>query len=382
MISICIPTKNAGGQFEKNLRAWRDQQVGEEVELVVADSGSDDATVQTARAFGADVFTVSPTSFNHGETRNLLGERARGDILVFTVQDATPADRYVLEELTRPLRENSSLSGVTGKQIPQPDADFMARWEAEALSRQIEKGRRIKRLKSLEEFLTWDFKRRFECIAFDNVCSAIPRRVCKRFAFAGVEFGEDIEWSLRVLKSGGLILHNPNAQVRHSHNRPPNRRLKRYFIGKRSTNHILRMPAEYSSLTDRDVAQTIDELSAWVNSWVGAFYQSAFKRRFFSSLASQLNTLMPEGVRRALRPLRSFFRRKPVQRLQWSFIRLWGEVVEYNGPVPLSEIHIVARQLEAMLVGDFLGSYYHTCQVENRVSPELKELVRRVVGEE
>lgn len=53
MISVCILTKNAGPEFARYLHAWREQRVEEEVELLLVDSGSDDATVETGRALPA-----------------------------------------------------------------------------------------------------------------------------------------------------------------------------------------------------------------------------------------------------------------------------------------------------------------------------------------
>ncbi|MEE9234551.1 MAG: glycosyltransferase, partial [Candidatus Acidoferrales bacterium] len=58
MISVCLPTKNAGPQFARNLRAWRQQRTEEEFELVVVDSGSRDATLSTARELGARLHTI------------------------------------------------------------------------------------------------------------------------------------------------------------------------------------------------------------------------------------------------------------------------------------------------------------------------------------
>lgn len=375
MVSVCIPTKNAGSEFARNLRAWREQRLDEKIELIVVDSGSGDATVETARALGARVLTIPPSDYNHGETRNLLARHARGDILVFTVQDATPASRRVLEPLSRPLRENPSLSAVTGKEIPQPNADFVARWEAQQLSRQIDKSQRLKRLGSLQEFFSWDLSRRFEYVAFDNVCSAIRRRVWECFPFARLEFGEDLDWAFRVLRSRETILYNPEAQVQHSHNWPPSQRLKRYFVGKRSTNHILHMPAEYSFLTDKEAARVIDEFS----SWVGRFCRSWLRRHLLPLLPGLLDTVAPDAPRSpGLRTAREFMQHKPTQRLQLKFARVWWQVGRYNGRIPPREVEHVAQQLEAMLVGDFLGSYYHTCQLEDRVSPELRELAQRL----
>lgn len=93
MISVCIPSKDAGPGFAANLRALREQRLEEEVEIVVVDSSSRDGTADAARAAGARVLVIPPEDFNHGRTRNLLAQQACGDILVFTSRTPGPRTR-------------------------------------------------------------------------------------------------------------------------------------------------------------------------------------------------------------------------------------------------------------------------------------------------
>jgi rhamnosyltransferase len=378
MISICIPTKDAGPEFGNHLDAWLGQRVEEPFELLVIDSGSRDVTVEVAQAAGARLLTIPPAEFNHGETRNLLARNARGDILVFTVQDARPPSDQLLTQLTRPLREDDSLSGVAGKEVPRPDADLMARWEVCDLNHLTDKGRRVKRIRSLSEFLTWGFKRRFECVTFHNVCSAIRRSAWGRFPFSRIEFGEDLDWSFRVLKNGGSILHNPDAQILHSHTRPAQERLRRYFVSTRSARHILQVPPEHSGLTDSTVACGLDEFSAWVE----AFSQLGAPRRSQPLLSTLILTPFPKACRKifhavALNPSWWILRRRVAFQLRLRFARLWPQVTGLDGKLSGPAAAETARQIKAALVGEFLGSYYHTYQVENRVTPSLREIVQR-----
>ena len=168
----------------------------------------------------------------------------------------------------------------------------------------------------------------------------------------------------------------PRSQRRsfHASIRPASRRMRRYFVGKRTTNHILRLPAEYSSLNDEDLVQVLDQFSSYVED----FSASTFKRRFFYLVAILLNRLRISVHALGGRPLRQYLDRNPARHLQLLFTHLWGQVQQYNGSVPAAEVQKVSEQLQAMLVGDFLGGYYHTCQLENRVTASLKELLRRL----
>src|SRR4029453_11656798 len=88
MISVLIPVKNGGEDLRRCLDGIGSQEVPEEGEGVVADPGSADDSREVARSVGARVLDVGAADFLHGATRNLAAAEARGDVLVFTSQDA------------------------------------------------------------------------------------------------------------------------------------------------------------------------------------------------------------------------------------------------------------------------------------------------------
>lgn len=67
MISICIPVRNGGLEFRDHPRRWKEQKCSEEFEIVVLDSGSQDGTLEIARSEGANVHSIPPVEFNHGQ---------------------------------------------------------------------------------------------------------------------------------------------------------------------------------------------------------------------------------------------------------------------------------------------------------------------------
>src|SRR5262245_24012573 len=90
VISVLIPVLNGGEDFARCLDAIARQQLDEEFEVVVVDSGSEDGTPDLARARGAKVHEIPAAEFHHGETRNLAAALASGEKLVFTTHDAYP----------------------------------------------------------------------------------------------------------------------------------------------------------------------------------------------------------------------------------------------------------------------------------------------------
>ena len=109
MISVVIPVKNGGDDLVRCLEAIARQTADEDVEVVVVDSGSSDGSPRRAESLGARVHSIPASKFHHGRTRNVGAELARGDILVFTSQDAYAGGEHWLSELTAPLKANESM---------------------------------------------------------------------------------------------------------------------------------------------------------------------------------------------------------------------------------------------------------------------------------
>lgn len=207
-ISVVIPTKNGGRELGRCLWAVREQRLGDEVEIVVVDSGSGDGTLAIARANDATVLEIAPSTFTHGRARNLGAARASGEVLVFLSQDAFPVGGAWLERLTRPLREDDELAGVYGRQLAHHGAR-----PPEVFFLDFLYGPRPRLQRASEES-----ELSMDTTLFSNVNAAIPRWAWERFPFAeDIIMSEDQDWSRRALLSGFALAYEPAACVRHSH---------------------------------------------------------------------------------------------------------------------------------------------------------------------
>jgi rhamnosyltransferase len=208
VISVIIPVKDGGDELRRCLDAIGSQQASEQVETVVVDSGSTDGSVDLARSRNAKVVEVEASSFLHGATRNLGAEAARGDLLVFTTQDAHAEDEGWLERLCAPLRSDEELAGVYGRQVPHADAIPPERF---LLGFLYGPAPRVQRATDPGELSFWT-------TLFSNSNSALKRSVWERFPFADdIFWAEDQDWARRVLLAGYAIRYEPEAVVRHSH---------------------------------------------------------------------------------------------------------------------------------------------------------------------
>ncbi len=208
MISVLIPVKDGGSELVRCLEGIACQQIADDVEVVVVDSGSSDGSAARARHLGARVHEIPPNQFGHGRTRNLIAREARGDVFVFTSQDAVAADERWLAALVGGLDEAGGVAGVYGRQLPHEEASPPERFFLDFM---YGPSPRVQRLAGIEELT-------FESTLFSNVNSAIPRRVWEAFPFGeDVAMSEDQEWSRRVLLAGHALAYEPRAAVRHSH---------------------------------------------------------------------------------------------------------------------------------------------------------------------
>lgn len=220
MITVVIPVRDGGLGLRRCLEAIGGQDVGEEIEVVVIDSGSADGSPELARSFGARVREIKPEDFNHGAARNLGTRLARGDVVVFTTQDAYAVDSSWLRRLTSPLRAEAMLAGVYGRQVGHQRANPSERYFLDFLYGPESRTQRADCLEQLSMTTT----------IFSNVNSAMRRETLRQFPFVeDMIMSEDQEWSCRVLLAGMSIRYEPEAVVRHSHSYSLRQAFSRFF---------------------------------------------------------------------------------------------------------------------------------------------------------
>ncbi len=228
-VPIIIPTRNAGRSIGGLLEAIAAQQGPFQPEVIAIDSGSSDDTLERLHQYGARVLSVSPTAFNHGETRNAALKHARGEYAVLLVQDAVPASPRWLSALVQPLVEDSSLAGTFARQLPDTRASrvtahYLSQWIAAQ-----EVGRVVGPI-TAETFARMSPCERHVACAFDNVCSCIRLSVWQAYPFAATPIAEDLQWAKDVLFAGHKLAYVPEAVVRHSHERSIAYELQRTYL--------------------------------------------------------------------------------------------------------------------------------------------------------
>ena len=219
-LSIIIPTLNAASELPGLLKGLQEQD-GVDLEIIVIDSSSDDATQNIASEFGARLCVIDRQSFDHGATRTKAARMARGDILGFMTQDAVLADSRALERLVTPFTQDPLIVAVYGRQLPKSDATIFG--EHLRLFNYSD----TSCVRCFEDRHTYGFKTAF----ISNSFAAYRKAPLESIGFfkEGLLFGEDTYTLAKLLSDGFCVAYVADACVFHSHNYSILQDFKRYF---------------------------------------------------------------------------------------------------------------------------------------------------------
>jgi rhamnosyltransferase len=228
---VLIPTLNPGRLIDRVLTAVLAQETTIPFEVLIVDSGSRPEELAAMRRYPVRLECIPPAEFGQGRTRNLLAERAAGELLFFLSQDAEPTSPAWMATLAAPL-EDGRVAGAYARQIPHPGADPLMRFFlADTYGRQPARRR-----------LAPGARPRIVDIFFSNVSSAIRRDVWRRIPFRDVRMSEDQYWAHDVLRAGYEVAYQPAARVFHTHDYSLGRLFRRNFESGASLRGLIADP--------------------------------------------------------------------------------------------------------------------------------------------
>ena len=217
LISVLLPVKDGAPFLRKLLPLLLGQSIAARLEIVAVDSGSQDDSIDVLITHGATVLSIPPEDFDHGLTRNLAAEHARGDVLVFLSQRSRPLDNRWLAPLITTLDADPETVGVSSRVLPYPDADILTRRDGEhELSGSASHQR--KQIADWDSYEGMTEHERRVFLNFHTVSSAIRADAWRRTPFRSVRtLGEDLLWAREVIEGGWALVHEPASRVYHSH---------------------------------------------------------------------------------------------------------------------------------------------------------------------
>lgn len=191
-VSIVVPALDAEGTIARCLEALCRQEVEGGFEVIVADDGSADRTVEIARAAGARVVTGERAGPAGARNRGVAA--ARGSVLAFTDADCFPAPGW----LAAGAEALTGADLVQGRVLADPEA------ERGPFDRTIE----VQGERGLYETANLFVRRE----AFDRAGGFedwLP-------AVRGKPLGEDLWLGWRIRRAGGRTAFAPGALVHHA----------------------------------------------------------------------------------------------------------------------------------------------------------------------
>jgi GT2 family glycosyltransferase len=199
-VGVLIRTLNEDAFLGRCLDTLRRQDGGFQLDFLVVDSGSTDATIGVALERGARVVELEPASFDYSTSLNVGMANVGGEVVISLSAHAIPVDDQWLLRMIAPF-EDSRVAGVASRQIPWPDAPWQ---EVHRLRQHFGTVRHRYTPQGLDE------------IVFSNAASAILRDAWRDEPFM-LPAVEDLEWARRVVSAGWTIVYEPEATVYHSH---------------------------------------------------------------------------------------------------------------------------------------------------------------------
>lgn len=277
-VSVIVPTRNGMPRFAEVLDGILRQETPWPFEVSCVDTASTDGTWEEIERRGVRRRRIAKRDFEHGRTRNEAIAETDGDVVVLTVQDATPQDAHWLRELVEALSLADGVAGAYSRQVPYEGLNpFLRRrledWSAGRDVTRVQRlpaGARLEDLEPLE---------RLSLCAFDDVASCMPRAVWRRFPVPSRRFGEDVAWGKRVIEAGLAIAFAARSVVRHSHDDGAMAEFRRIYL-------------DHANLHELFGVLTVPTFrSAWTN--------ARSQRRVYLDLVARLS--LPEGERERLR---------------------------------------------------------------------------------
>lgn len=205
------------------------QQSLEDVQVIVADSGSTDGTVAVALGKGVEVLSIRPDDFSFGHSLNVGCAAANGEYIVVVSAHAYPVYHDWLERIIAPFQD-ADVALVYGKQ----------------------RGNETTKYSEHQLFKKWfpdEVGSEQRSIFCNNANAAIRRSVWEGIRYDESLTGlEDLAWAKAAKAKGYRIVYEPLAEIIHVHNESL---IRLYYRYKREAMALKRiLPEERVTFTN------------------------------------------------------------------------------------------------------------------------------------
>lgn len=230
-IDVVIPVFRPDGRLKMCIdRLKRQSIVPDKIYLEVTyEKTAEEEFLEIGEEQQIEVHYVQKKQYDHAGIRDMWMRRLDSDIVVFMVQDAVPNNRYMIENLIRPLADERTAVSY-GRQVTDEDCDSL-----ECCVRQFCYPPKSM-VKGTEDVARLGIRAYFT----SNVCAAYKRKAYLETEGFGKKMiaSEDMLAARRIMEQGWRIAYAADAEVIHYHNYNKKDLWKRYFdIGVAHAQH-------------------------------------------------------------------------------------------------------------------------------------------------
>jgi len=222
--SIIIPTYNGEktiGNLIQTLIAFGKKR---SIEIIILDSQSTDATIEIIKSFSKEyaqlhIITVERTGFDHGLTRNIGVQTAKGTFVCFFSQDVLPQTAEMFEYFIEDFRLYPNNVAIFCKQVPYARTPIIQQWEAvrdyEVLDRYVNNGLLVFDLKA--PFIPYTRENSFLWFFLSNAAACYKRAFLLQNPLPEAIHGEDILIGKTIITNKLTKIYDNRIVVKHSH---------------------------------------------------------------------------------------------------------------------------------------------------------------------
>lgn len=220
-IDVIIPTYHPGREFEQLIeRLYKQDCPINKIIIMNTEDALWNKEWDEKYPF-LEVHHIPKAEFDHGGTRKKAAGLSEADIMVFMTQDALPADRHLLRNLTAALYDDEQTGAAYARQLPNADCSFVERYTRSFNYPEFSS------VRTKADLPQYGIKTYF-C---SNVCAAYKKDIFEKLG-GFVErtiFNEDMIYAGKIVLKGYLVAYQADARVFHSHNYGNVEQFKRNF---------------------------------------------------------------------------------------------------------------------------------------------------------
>lgn len=228
------------------------QQTIQDVEIIIVDSGSTDATLSIASRYPVKIISIQPAEFSFGRSLNIGCKASRSDFIVIASGHVYPVYNDWLARILAPFAD-PQIAFVYGKQ----------------------RGGKSTKYSERQVFKKWFPEQSVSpqdhpfC---NNANAAIRRKLWKQLPYNERLTGlEDLDWAKRAMGKGYYIAYVAEAEIIHVHNETPLHIYNRYR--REGMAHRQIFPEQKFTLWDFVKTFTANVVIDYYHAWRDAMFR-------------------------------------------------------------------------------------------------------------